>query len=207
MKKLIEDNPYRPNIYSIGVGLELGLLWCYVLLRSSHGLHNDVFRAQPKIRDLEIGYGLPLPILLGEQDVLWFQVPMGDAVVVQLLHALRDLKNTIQRLQLTEFVVLDFVESIPESQQQLPQRPTGAVLRQVPNILVRLDDLKDLQNIIAADLLQLFIDLLLLQYVGHVTFGLHYLADGDVPFQLIVVNLIDLPLDVNTFAKLPYPMS
>lgn len=75
-------------------------------------------------------------------------------------------------------------------------------------MLAGFDDLEDLQDVAAAHLLELLVDLALLEDVGHVAFGLHDPADGDVALQLVVVELVDLPKRKGrTFAKLPYPMS
>lgn len=100
MQQLVEDNPYRPNIHRVGVGLELGLFRRDVFLRAGHRLHNYVLGAQSKIGDFEIGHGLPLGVLLHQQNVLGLEIPVRYPMVVQLLHALGYLQDAVQRFQL-----------------------------------------------------------------------------------------------------------
>ena len=52
--------------------------------------------------------------ILGFQEyVFWFEVSMGDSVIMQLLDSLADLQDALEAILLVHFVVLAEVESIP----------------------------------------------------------------------------------------------
>ena len=82
VKDLVEDNPQRPNIDSVGVVMKLGLLRCYVLLGACNGLHDDFLGTEPEVCQFDKWKGLPNDVLGLQQDILRFQVAVSDPVIV-----------------------------------------------------------------------------------------------------------------------------
>ena len=113
MHDLIKNDAKRPNVNCIGVIMKLRLLRSNVLFSSRDRLHNDLLGTQSEVSQLDEGHGLPDDVFALKEDVLRFQVSMGDPMVVQLLHPLADLEDALKGISLGHFVVLALVESIP----------------------------------------------------------------------------------------------
>ena len=113
MHDLVKNDAKRPDVNCIGVVMKLRLLRSNVLFSSSNSLHNDLLGAQSEVSQLDEGHGLPDDVFALKEDVLRFQVSVGDPMVVQLLHSLADLEDALKGISLSHFVVLALVERIP----------------------------------------------------------------------------------------------
>ena len=152
MQDLIEDNAQGPHIHRIGVIMKLSLFRRNVLLRPCYRLHDDLLRAEPEVSQFYERQWLARDVLGLEQYILRLQVAMGDAVVVQLLHAFADLQYALQALLLVEFVIFLQVERVPTSPQTLPQRTARAILGYVPHSVWLLDDIEYLKDVLVLHL-------------------------------------------------------
>ncbi len=113
MQKFVKDNSYGPYIHTVSVGMEFGLFGSDVLLRTGNCLHDNILRAQTEVGYFNIRNGQSLPILAGEQNVLWFEVPMSNTMVMEFLHSFAYLKDAFESVHFREPMVFGFVERIP----------------------------------------------------------------------------------------------
>lgn len=113
MKNLVEDDAQGPDINSIGVVMEFGLFWSYVLFGARNGLHDDLLSTKSEICQLDLGQWLPNHVLAFEKNVLRFQIPMGNAMVMQLLNSLADLQDAFECLLLSHFVIFAYIQGVP----------------------------------------------------------------------------------------------
>ena len=105
VQNLVKNDAKRPHINRIGVVMKFSLLWCNVLLGTRNGLHNDFLSTESEISQLDLGEGFPNQVFGFEQDVLRFQIPMSNSVVMQFLNSLAHLQNTFQCLFLPHLVI------------------------------------------------------------------------------------------------------
>ena len=105
MQNLVKNDTKRPHIHCIRVVMKFSLFRRNILLGTRYGLHNDLLSAESEISQLDLGEGFPNQIFGLEQDVLRFQIPMSNSVVVQFLDPLAYLQNTFQRLFLPHLVI------------------------------------------------------------------------------------------------------
>ena len=148
MQDFIEDNSQRPHIHSIGVVVKPGLLRRNVLLCARDGFHDDLLGTQPEVSDLNRWDGLVCNILCLQQDILGFQISMGNAVIVQFLHSLADLVDDFQGVLLVHFIVAAAIQRVPNSVNGLPEGASFAIFCNVPDACGALDDVINFQNML-----------------------------------------------------------
>lgn len=95
MQYFIKDDAKRPHVNSIGVIMKLGLFGCDVLLSACDGLHDYLLGAEPKICKFYQRERFASRILGLEEYILWLEIAMSDPVIVQFLHSLADLQDTL----------------------------------------------------------------------------------------------------------------
>jgi hypothetical protein len=85
--------------------MELGLFRSYVFLGSGNGFHDDFLSAETEVSQFDERQRFSDEEFGLEEDILRFQIAMGDAVVVQFLDSLADLQDALQSFFFVHFVV------------------------------------------------------------------------------------------------------
>lgn len=110
---MIEDAAQSPHVGGLGSRLIMHTFWRHILTRtdkilvlSSLGIviNKSVanFWLQHVIRGAKINQFHLIKLIRGEEHVLWFQVPVNNADLVDLLDALTDLKECVSYKRILE---------------------------------------------------------------------------------------------------------